>query len=247
MTCRLNASAPIGEFTRRWAESGSSAPEYAAEIADIVTCYAKYNAWRKPELLSATTYSLVNFREAERVLVAWKDIATRAEQLKDKLAPEYQDAFYQLVLYPAKASANIAELHITTGFNHLHARRGRVSANAAADRVRELFDLDRELASAYHQLNGGKWNHMMTQTKIGYMSWKDPATEIGAELKKITPAAGGAMGVAVEGSGGIVAGIVENRGTADLRFSSPRKTLHRNFPQGAPSPFDFTATADQPW
>lgn len=235
----------IGDFTRRWAEREFGS-EHAAEIADIVTHYAKYNAWRKPELLSPTTYSLVNFREAERVLAAWKDIATRAEQLKDKLAPECQDAFYQLVLYPAKASANIAELHITTGFNHLHARQGRASANDAADRVRELFALDRELAKAYHQMNGGKWDHMMAQTKIGYTSWKDPATEIMPELMNVTPAADGAIGVAVEGPEEAWPGSAK---TAELpTFDSVRRGTHfiEIFRRGT-VPFDFTAAADQPW
>jgi hypothetical protein len=235
----------IGDFTHRWAER-EFGPDHAAEIAEIVSKYAKYNAWRKPEQLSPTTYSLVNYREAERVLAAWKDISTRAEQLKDKLAPEYQYAFYQLVLYPVKASATVAELQITTGLNHLHSRQGRVSANDDAARVRELVALDRELANAYHKLNGGKWDHMMAQTKIGYTSWKDPATEIMPELKNVTPAAGATMGVSVEGSEEAWPGSSK---TAELpTFGSLGRQSHYTdiFRRGTES-FDFTATADQPW
>ncbi|MCP5546629.1 MAG: glycosyl hydrolase 115 family protein [Akkermansiaceae bacterium] len=235
----------IGEFTRRWAERDFGA-EHAAEIADIVGKYAKYNAWRKPELLSPTTYSLVHHREAERVLAAWKDIANRAERLAEMLEPEFQDAFYQLVLYPAKASANIAELLIATGINHLHARQGRASANDAAARVRELFALDRELTEAYHKLNGGKWDRMMAQTKIGYTSWRDPETEIMPELKEVTPESGAVLGVAVEGSEDAWPGASI---TAELpTFESIRRKSHyiEVFRRGD-EPFDFTASADQPW
>ena len=235
----------IADFTRRWAKR-EFGPDHAPEIADIVTKYAKYNAWRKPEQLSPTTYSLVNYREAEHVLEAWKDLAKRARKLKDELAPEYQDAFHQLVFYPTVASANIAELQITTGFNHLHARQGRVNANDDAARVRSSFALDRELADAYHQMNGGKWNHMMAQTKIGYTSWKDPAEEIMPELKIVTPAVGGAMGVAVEGSEEAWPGSSK---TAELPpFDSMRRSTHfiEIFRRGS-EPFDFTASADKPW
>lgn len=44
----------IAGFTRRWAER-EFGPEHADEIADIVSRYAKFNAWRKPELLSPVT------------------------------------------------------------------------------------------------------------------------------------------------------------------------------------------------
>jgi hypothetical protein len=235
----------VGEFTRRWAEREFGA-EHAEEIAEIVTCYTKYNASRKPELISPTTFSLVNFREAERVLAGWQDITARAERLKEKLAPEYQDAFYQLVLYPTKASANIAELHITTGLNRLHAKQGRTSANEDAQRVRELFALDRELTDSYHGLNGGKWDHMMAQTKIGYKSWQDPAKEIMPELKRVTPAADAAMGVAIEGSEEAWPGSEK---IAELpTFDSVRRDAHfvEIFRRGT-EPFDFTATTDQPW
>lgn len=235
----------IGAFTRRWAEREFGAG-HASEIAEIVTQYAKYNGWRKPELLAPSTFSLVNHREAERVLAAWKDVANRAARLKDKLAPGYQDAFYQLVFYPTVASANIAELHISTGLNHLHARQGRVGANDTAVRVRELFARDRELAETYHQLNGGKWNHMMAQTKIGYTSWKDPDKEIMPGLRNVTPAAGAAMGVSVEGSDEAWPGGSHTAGLP--AFDSLRRETHyiEVFRRGV-EPFEFTATAGQPW
>jgi hypothetical protein len=57
----------ISEFTRLWAERefGST---YASEIADIVSRVTQFNGRRKPELLGADTFSLVNYQEADHVL-----------------------------------------------------------------------------------------------------------------------------------------------------------------------------------
>jgi hypothetical protein len=33
------------------------------------------------------------------------------------------------------------------------------------------YAADSALASTYHKLLGGKWNHMMDQTHIGYTTW----------------------------------------------------------------------------
>ena len=57
----------IPEFTRLWAER-QFGPEYAPQIADIVSQYTKYNGRRKPELLDPDTFSLVNYQEADKVL-----------------------------------------------------------------------------------------------------------------------------------------------------------------------------------
>ena len=53
----------LAQFTQLWAER-EFGPEHAAEIADLVTKYTKYNARRKPELLDAETFSLIDYHEA---------------------------------------------------------------------------------------------------------------------------------------------------------------------------------------
>src|SRR5690606_23351119 len=52
----------IGEYTRSWAQR-EFGPVHAAEIADIVARYTKYNGHRKPELIDPTTFSLVDYHE----------------------------------------------------------------------------------------------------------------------------------------------------------------------------------------
>ncbi|MBN2805288.1 MAG: glycosyl hydrolase 115 family protein, partial [Prolixibacteraceae bacterium] len=94
----------LKDYTTNWAARIFGA-EHAAEIADIVSKYPKYNLWRKPEVQGTQIFSFVNHHEADRVTELWRDLTKQVETLRPKIAPEAQDAFYQLVYYPAKASA----------------------------------------------------------------------------------------------------------------------------------------------
>ncbi len=236
----------IGDFTRDWAER-QFGPTHAAEIAEILSKYAKYNGWRKPELLEPTTFSLVNYQEAERVLAAWQAIVAQAEKVNDSLAPEYRDAFYQLVLYPVKASATVVELYIATGRNHLYAKQGRASANEMAERVHELFQQDRQLSDYYnHAMSGGKWNHMMDQTHIGYTSWQDPKTNIMPELTELKVPQPASLGVAIEGSESAWPGVEGEPKLPPFDSVNQQRYPIDVFNRGARS-FQFDAVADEPW
>ncbi len=186
-------------YVRSWAEEQFGS-EHAAEIATFLTKYTTYNSRRKPELLAPTTYSLMNYREAERVVADYTGLEQRARRLFNTLPTEYRDAFYQLVLHPIEACANLNRLYVTVGKNHLYARQGRASTNALA-KARELFQRDAEITHYYNKvLADGKWNHMMDQTHIGYTSWQQPETNIMPEVKEIPLREAADMGVAIEGS-----------------------------------------------
>ena len=128
----------LSEFTRLWAER-EFGPEHAAEIADLVSKYTKYNARRKPEQLTPETFSLVDYHEAERVQEEWQKITLEAETINEKLPADQRDAFFELVLYPVKAAAIVNELYITAGKNHLYAKQGRASTNQMSDRAARTF------------------------------------------------------------------------------------------------------------
>ena len=66
-------------------------------------------------------------------------------------------------------------MYVATGKNQLYGRQGRASTNYYADQVKELFFRDAALTAYFHDsLAAGKWNHMMSQTHIGYTSWNNP-------------------------------------------------------------------------
>jgi hypothetical protein len=236
----------LQEFTELWAmrEFG---PEYAAEIADIVTKYTQYNGRRKPEQLEPDTFSQVNYREADRVFSEWKSLTERAERVYQKLPENKRDAFFELVLYPTKASAIVNELYITAGKNHLYAAQGRTGANNLAQEARALFAEDAALTDEYnHTLAHGKWDHMMDQTHIGYTFWNEPPLNAMPAVTEVQPFSWPRMGVAVEG--------MPFASSRDLRLLAlpafdvfNRQTeLIDLFNRGS-VPFEYFASADQPW
>ncbi len=190
----------LPEYTRLWARQ-QFGPDHAEEIATILTKYTKYNSRRKPELLSPDTYSLVNYREAERVVDEYDALASEAEKIYRTLPEEDRDAFFQLVLYPVQTCANLTELYVTVGRNHLYAKQGRATTNELAERARRLFARDAELSDHYnHKMADGKWNHMMDQTHVGYTNWQEPPKNVMPKVSEIQLPQPAEMGVAIEGS-----------------------------------------------
>ena len=236
----------ISEFTKLWA-TREFGPKYAADIADIVSKYTKYNGRRKPELLEPDTYSLVNYQEADRVAADWKAITDKAEHIYALLPEESRDAFFQLVLYPTKASAQVAQLYIATGKNQLYVSQNRASANVVSQQATALFQADAALASDYnHKLDHGKWDHMMDQTHIGYTSWRDPPENVMPKVTEIEVPAEAQMGVTVEGTASAWPGAA---GDPELPKFDVFNRQHRFidvFNRGR-APFPFSATAGVPW
>jgi len=168
------AAADLPAYYCGWAAQQFGA-EHASEIAEMLALYTKFNARRTPEMLAPGTYSVANYREADRVVAEYNALAERARALDAKLPATHRDAFSQLVLFPIEACANLTEMYVAAGKNAHYAERGAASANFYADRVKELFARDAELTRRFHtDLSGGKWNHMMAQTHIGYTYWQHP-------------------------------------------------------------------------
>jgi hypothetical protein len=192
----------IIEYTRLWAER-QFGPEYAGDIAEIISKYTKYNGRRKPELLNPEMYSLINYNEAENILSDYNAVVARAEDIYVKLEPEKRDAYYQLVLFPAKASALVNELYITAGKNYLYAKQGRAGTNDMAIKTELLFQVDTSLMDYFNRsFANGKWNHFMDQSHLGYTNWADPPFNSlrAIKLKKNEVIDEAIMGIAIEGS-----------------------------------------------
>jgi hypothetical protein len=236
----------VADFTRRWAKR-EFGPTHAQAIADIVSKYAKYNGWRKPELLAPTTFSLVNYQEADRVLEGWQSITADAEKIYAELPANQRDAFYQLVLYPTKACATVAKLYIAAGRNRLYAKQQRASTNDQADRVVQLFKQDQELSDYYnHTLSGGKWNHMMDEIRIGYTSWNTPRKNVMPQLTRIRVPENASLGVAIDGSDSAWPGGGKEPVLPPLDSINQQRYWIDVFDRGN-QPFEFTADSNQPW
>lgn len=173
---------------------------HAVEIAALMQSYSTMVSRRKPELLGPETWSLNHFNEANRVLKEYKNLELQATAIEKKLSKSYKSAFYQLVLYPIKALANLNRLYIATAKNRQFANQGRNTTNDYANKVSELFEMDQTLTDTYHSLNNSKWNHFMDQTHIGYTSWQEPKKNIQPLTEKIEIPQKGNLGIAIEGT-----------------------------------------------
>ena len=188
------------DYLRAWA--GENFGEaHADAVAALVSAYPKYNLWRKAEVQVPGIFSVVNYHESDRTEQLWQDVAHRADSLPRLLPAAMQDAYFQLVYYPAVASAGIANLYTAVTRNRLYASQGRPLANRYADLAEALFRKDGELTRYYNDtLAGGKWKNMMQDIHIGYTQWSMPEKAVLPELVRVTPTESLALGVSVEGS-----------------------------------------------
>ena len=236
----------LGEFTRLWAEREFGAA-HAAEIADLVSTYLKYNGRRKPELLDPETFSLTDYQEADRVVANFHALVSKAENLQAALPENARDAFFELVLHPAKSYAQVAELYIAAAKNHLYAAQGRASANDYAAQTKALFQADIDLSAYYnHTLANGKWDHMMDQTHIGYTMWQEPPRNTMPAVTEIKLPDDAAMGVAVEGSADAWPGDKSDPALPAFDAFNQQRRYIDVFDKGS-APFEFTAAPSAPW
>lgn len=237
-------AARLPDYLTLWATREFGA-DHAAEIADIVATYTRYNGRRKPEQLEPDTYSAVNYGESERIVAEWRDLAARAARVKAQLAPAQRDAFFQLVEHPVRAAGTVGELYATVQANRIHAAQGRADTNDLAARARALFARDAAISLEYNALGGGKWNHMMDQTHIGYTGWHDPEVNAMPAVREIVVPAAPALGVAVQGSEAPWPSTQSLRLLPFDPFEKSARTIDL-FNRGA-APLAWTASTDQPW
>ncbi|KAJ9091801.1 hypothetical protein QFC21_007104 [Naganishia friedmannii] len=167
-----NSSAPDPMvWTKAWA--ARTFPNLDAKVvATVVQGYNAINAKIKPELVNSTTWSLTMQREAELVEGQWDALTDMVYQLQSQVSPDQYPAFYQLVGFPALASANLNKLYIAAGRSNLHGSQARTSASYWADQARKHFARDAELTNEYHSLLDYKWDGMMSQPHLNQYYWQ---------------------------------------------------------------------------
>jgi hypothetical protein len=228
-------------YTEAWA-AREFGPEHAVEIAQIMNEYTLYNGRRKPELLSSDTYSQVNFDEADRVNAAYQDTVARAEKIGTELPEDARAAFFELVLYPAKASAVVQEMYLEAGRNALLAREGRASANEAAAKVRRLFAEDAQLTREYNGQLSGKWDHMMDQTHLGYFFWQEPPLNAMPKVTEVRLSDEPKMCIAVSGD--------DRMGLPKMSLRMEQYSRQRQFIDlfsSSLKPFTYRIAVSKPW
>ena len=145
----------------------------ASEAARILNLYSKYAGRITAEMLDRTTY---NLQSGEWKQVSDEFIKLEAEALRQymTLPEETKDAYFQLILFPVQAMANIYEMYYAQAMNHALYQANDPAANYWADKVEACFARDKYLMNQYNnEMADGKWKNMMIQKHIGYRSWND--------------------------------------------------------------------------
>jgi hypothetical protein len=229
-------SVPLGRLST-WEQkyaAESFGTDHASGIADVLDTYGQLQARRKPELLNrritvdpnnpknityddqGNPFSLENYREMDRVTADWQALAARTDRIGRSLPPSYQDAYYELVSYAVKATANLYALRDAEFTNIRYAAQGRAATDDLAAVTEARFADDLALADRYNHLAGGKWNNWQLQPHIDYgdvarygpnAPWQQPELNnvalpdvIFPAVQRIAVPAGSDLGVAIDGS-----------------------------------------------
>ncbi len=262
-------------------------PRAGGAIGEILAEYGHLQSQRKPELLNrkitidpaknlptdptavvyddqATPYSINNYQELDRVTAQWQDLAARAEAMGADLPASKQAAFYELVLYEVKATANLYAMRAAEFKNLLHASQGRATTNDLAAEAEARFADDQVMMAYYNtELAGGKWHGWNLQPHIDYgdvarygpdAPWQQPQMDDVAipdvlfpDVERIALPPASEMGVAIDGADGWWPNA---SCPAVLPAFSPYQTAPAQyidvFNRGA-TPFGYSIAAAEPW
>lgn len=161
--------------------------EHAESISMLLMELSHLIGMRRFEMVHPGTYSVLNYHEAERILMRWTNLAERTKSLYELVQEPYKATFYQLVFYPIVAGATYYAINIGTAFNQQHAMERRNSANALAQKVLDDFDYDFDLVEDFDALLNGKWKHIMSQAKLDAViqqprNWANPSRDMATNL-----------------------------------------------------------------
>ena len=145
----------------------------AEEAARILNLYSQYAGRVTAEMLDASTYN-IETGEWRQVCDDFTRLEADALRQYVSLPENMHDAYRQLLLFPIQALGNLYEMYYAQAMNKKLYDEGNPEANVWADRVEQCFKRDSILCRGYNKdIAGGKWDGMMIQKHIGYVTWND--------------------------------------------------------------------------
>ncbi|KAG8859448.1 hypothetical protein FRB91_007848 [Serendipita sp. 411] len=250
----------LDKYRKQWALREFGSDSLASGIADIVKRYSLLNIRAKPELINSTMYSLTSYREAEGVMKEWDTLVAQSTEVTKKLSSDYYAAYFQLVHWPVIAGRTTQAMYIDAGYNQLYASQARSQTNVKADSVEKLFEYDADIRDQYHALLNGKWNHMASQTHLGYYYWQQPMLDTMPSITRVQKrqvALPGPMRLTIEDSKGAWPGDNSNQcaqgyncpppTVMPLTPFSPSQSRYFEVSAGGPQAFSWTAAANVGW
>lgn len=218
-------------------------PARGDAIGDVLNEHYRLNQMVRPEHLNVNDSHISAVDrgdESQRRVDAFKALADAADKIYGLIPLPQRSAYYQLVLYPVRASAAQNVKILQAERSRLYAAQGRMSTNAIALEAQGAYQTVKNETAYYNlAMSGGKWQRMMWDHPRNLQVFGPPA------VGKVDPPAGGTFGIAVEGD----ESTVPAGGSAPLPPFTPGGPAHRFidvFATGA-TPAGWTATASEPW
>ena len=147
------------DFIRQWSEDTFGA-EYAGAITAIKKEYYNLGQNGKPEHLADITFSLEQQNDR---LSRYAKITAASEDIYNKIDKRFQDAFFQLVLYPVRCS-------------YLMNQKFFLNEQGQYDKALAAFEEIKAMTNFYnHEIADGKWEGMMDYRPRRLNVFKMPA------------------------------------------------------------------------
>ena len=149
-------------YTRDWA-ARTFGEEFADEINEIKMAYYRLCIAAKPEHVQLCHFDHSNAQIDARI-AEYQELYDKAAAMRSRMPSSLRDAYYQLIEYPVRASAdmNIKLLRSRQSFVYAWAGQGEKALTysaAAQNAFNEIITLTNKYNAGF--LNGGKWQGMM--------------------------------------------------------------------------------------
>jgi hypothetical protein len=230
-------------FLAAWAHR-TFGPEHASEIAAILDEYYRLNFATKPEHLLQAKFT-TNYDEIGRRLARFQALVARTDALFEKMPAAQRDAFYELVVYPVRASALMNE---------------KILADDPAAARKAYEGIQAETAFFNTKVAGGKWRGIMSANPRNRPVFRAPQAAAAREENALgtthstLPAAGAESGCAAfeaekptrasGGAGGVAWKVIPGLGRSGDSIALLPVT--ESVPAHAALEYDFTAPRSGP-
>ena len=158
------------EYILYWATK-TFGSDYSKEIAEIMDGYYRLQAGGKDSHVWFVNYTA---EQVEERISEWKNLASRASSLADRIPSELSDAYFELVQYPVCGASLLNEFQLVARRSMVRADQRDLSG-AAHDgtRVTELFDALNGWTRRYNEdICGGKWKNFFNWRPY-HMYWSE--------------------------------------------------------------------------
>jgi hypothetical protein len=125
----------------------------------------EFMGWSQTEPTTKTKQTAYNpffFGDENQTRIAnYQNLENQVSSLKDKLLKDLQDAYFQLVYYPAKAASLMNKKFLYADKANIYGKQGRLNAKDYALKSENAFNEIKTITQEYNQIANGKWNGMM--------------------------------------------------------------------------------------